>query len=32
VSFDPVYSKYGLQVVVIVLNYILGKKLVFTQK
>jgi len=32
VSFDPVYSKYGLQVVVIVLNYILGKKLVFTSK
>lgn len=32
VSFDPVYSKYGLQVVVIVLNYILGKKLVFTGK
>ena len=32
ISFDPVYSKYGLQVVVIVLNYILGKKLVFTKK
>ncbi|NCA99176.1 MAG: GtrA family protein [Clostridia bacterium] len=31
-SFSPVYSKYGLQVVVIVLNYVLGKKLVFTSK
>jgi putative flippase GtrA len=29
---SPVYSKYGLQIVVIVLNYILGKKLVFTSK
>jgi len=26
---DPVWSKYGLQILVIVLNYILGKKTVF---
>lgn len=31
-SFDAVYSKYFLQIVVIILNYILGKKLVFTKK
>ncbi|MDD2459026.1 MAG: GtrA family protein [Eubacteriales bacterium] len=31
-ALSPVYSKYGLQIVVIVLNYILGKKLVFTSK
>ena len=31
-SFDAVYSKYFLQIVVIMLNYILGKKLVFTKK
>lgn len=30
-SADAVISKWALQVVVIVLNYIMGKKLVFTQ-
>jgi putative flippase GtrA len=30
-SLDPVLSKYFLQVIVIALNYILGKKMVFVQ-
>lgn len=31
-AFDKIYSKYALQIVVIILNYILGKLAVFKKK
>ena len=29
--FDPVWSKYGIQLIVIILNYVLGKRIVFVR-